>query len=128
MPYIKEQSENYISSSLLYVVSSDESMDSVLQNEQRDAVVQFWNNSKKQPETRYLTSEFLHSPNAENLVNALTSTCKHLHQQNLLRLSMDCPSVNWNVLDIVSEKRNENEFEQLLVIGSCSQRLLHGVF
>ena len=41
---------------------------------------------------------------------------------------MDCPSVNWNILDIVSEKRNENEFEQLLVIGSCSQRLLHGVF
>ena len=128
MPYIKEQLENYISSSLLYVVSSDESIDSVLQNEQRDAVVQFWNNSKKQPENRYLTSEFLHSPNAENLVNSLSSTCKYLHKQNLLRLSMDCPSVNWNVLDIVSEKRNENEFEQLLVIGSCSQRLLHGVF
>ena len=29
---------------------------------------------------------------------------------------MDDPSVNWNVSDIVSEKRNENEFEQLLVI------------
>ena len=38
------------------------------------------------------------------------------------------PSVNWNVLDIVSKKRNENEFEQLLVTGSCSQHVLHGVF
>ena len=41
---------------------------------------------------------------------------------------MDGPSVNWNVLDIVSEKRNENELEQLLVIGRCSQYVLHGVF
>ena len=41
---------------------------------------------------------------------------------------MDGPSVNWKVLDIVSEKRNENEFEQLLVIGSCIQHVLHGVF
>ena len=32
------------------------------------------------------------------------------------------------MLDRVSEKRNENEFEQLLVIGSCSQHVLHGVF
>ena len=31
-------------------------------------------------------------------------------------------------MDIVSEKKNENEFEQLLVIGNCSQHVLHGVF
>ena len=41
---------------------------------------------------------------------------------------MDGPSVNCKVLDIVSEKRNENEFEQLLVIASCRQHVLHGVF
>ena len=62
------------------------------------------------------------------MVNLLSSALKHLDQQNLLQLSMDGPSVNWNVFDIVSEKRNENEFEQLLVIGSCSQHVLHGVF
>ena len=41
---------------------------------------------------------------------------------------MDSTSVNWNVLDIVFEKRNGNEFEQLLVNGSCSQHVSHGVF
>ena len=84
-----------------------------------DVAIRFWNNSKKQAETRYLTSEFLHRPNAENLVNSLSSALEHLDQQNLLQLSMDGPSVNWNVLDIVSEKRNENKFEQLLVSVSC---------
>ena len=84
-----------------------------------DVAIRFWNNSKKQAETRYLTSEFLHRPNAEKLVNSLSSALEHLDQQNLLQLSMDGPSVNWNVLDIVSEKRNENKFEQLLVIVSC---------
>ena len=127
-PYIKEQLEKYISSSPLYVVSFDESMNSVLQNEQMDVAIRFWNNSKKQSETRYLTSEFLNRPNAENLVNSLSSATKDLDQQNLLQISMDGPSVNWNVLNIISEKRNENELEQLLVIGPCSQHVLHGVF
>ena len=46
-PYIKEQLEKYTSSSLLYVVSIDESMNSILQNEQMDVAIQFWNNSRK---------------------------------------------------------------------------------
>ena len=75
-----------------------------------------------------MTSEFLNRPNAENLVNSLSSATKDLDQQNLLQISMDGPSVNWNVLNIISEKRNENELEQLLVTGSCSQHVLHGVF
>ena len=79
-PYIKEQFKKYISSSPLYVVSFDECMSSVLQNEQMDVAIRFWNNSKKQAETRYLTSEFLHRPNAENLVNSLVSALKHLDQ------------------------------------------------
>ena len=58
-PYIKEQLGKYISSSPLYVVSFDESMNSVFQNDQMDVAIRFWNNSKKQAETRYLTSEFL---------------------------------------------------------------------
>ena len=127
-PYIKEQLEKYISSSPLYIVSFDESMNSVLENEQMDVAIRFLHNSKKQAKTRYLISKFLHRPNAENLVNLFSSALKHLDQENLLQLSMDGPSASWNVLDIVSEKRNENEFEQLLVIGSCSQHVLHGVF
>ena len=77
-PYIKSQLEEYIVSSPLYVVSFDESMNSVLQNEQMYVAIRFWNNSKKQAETRHLASEFLHRPNAENLVNLLSSALKHL--------------------------------------------------
>ena len=48
-------------------------MNSFLQNEQMDVAIRFWNNSEKQAGIRYLTSEFLHRPNAENLVNSLSS-------------------------------------------------------
>ena len=41
---------------------------------------------------------------------------------------MDGYSVSWIALNIVSEKRNKIEFEQLMVTGSCSQHVLHGVF
>ena len=98
-PYIKEQLEKYISSSPLYVISFDESANSVLQHEQMDVAIRFWNSSNKQAETRLLTSEFLHRPNAKNLVNSLSSALKQLDQQNLLQLSMDGPSVNWNVFE-----------------------------
>ena len=83
-PYIKEQLEKYVSSSPLYVVSFRESMNSLLQNKQIDVAIRFWNNSKRQAETRYLTSEYLRRPNVENLVNSLISALKHLDQQNLL--------------------------------------------
>ena len=62
------------------------------------------------------------------MVSLLSSALKHLDQQNLLQLSMDGYSVSWIALNIVSEKRNKIEFEQLMVTGSCSQHVLHGVF
>ena len=46
-----------------------------------DVSIRFWNNSKRQAETRYLRSEFLHRPNAENLANLLSSALKHLDQK-----------------------------------------------
>ena len=94
-PYIKQQLEKYICSSPWHVVSFDESMNSVLQNEQMDVAIRFRNHSRKQDETRYVTSEFLYRPNAENLVNLLSSALKHLDQQNLLQFSLDGPSTNW---------------------------------
>ena len=75
-----------------------------------------------------MTSEFHHRPNAENLVKSLSSALKHLDQQNLLQLTMDGLSVSWNVLDIICAKRKDIEFQQLLLIGSCSQHVLYGVF
>ena len=39
---------------------------------------------------------------------------------------MDGPSVNWNVLDMYLRK--EMKMKMLLVIGSWSQHVLHGVF
>ena len=51
--------------------------------------IRFWNNSKKQSEIRYLASEFLSRPNAENLVNLFSSATKHLDQRNLLHRSVD---------------------------------------
>ena len=60
-----------------------------------DVAIRFRNHSRKQDETKYVTSEFLYRPNAENLVNLLSSALKHLDQQNLLQFSMDGPSINW---------------------------------
>ena len=75
----------------MYVVPFDESMNSIVKNKQMDVSIRFWNNSKRQAETRYLRSEFLHRPNAENLANLLSSALKHLDQKNLPQFSMGGP-------------------------------------
>ena len=39
---------------------------------------------------------------------------------------MDGPSVNWDVLKLLSEYREQNELSELENIGSCSLHVKHG--
>ena len=55
----------------LFVISFDESLNSIFQNEQMDVLIKFWNNSKQITETRYFDSVFLNRPNAKNLFDSL---------------------------------------------------------
>ena len=99
-PYIKVQWEKYISSSLWYVLSLDESMNSVLQNEPMHVPFHFWNNSKHQAETRYLTHQNFF----------IFCLILNLNTQTFSQLECFGYSI-W--------EKKKNEFEQLLVIGSC---------
>lgn len=51
---------------------------------------------------RYFDSQFLLRPNADNLLESLTTAIKDLSQEKLIQLSMDGPSTNWSVLDKLS--------------------------
>ena len=45
-----------------------------------------------------------------------------------LQLLMDGLNTNWNVLNLVSNHLVENGYKNLIEIGSCSLRTVHGAF
>ena len=62
-------------------------------------IVRYWNEAINVVETRYLDSRFVGRPNVDNLFEQLEYVLKELLESKIVHLSMDGPSVNWNVLD-----------------------------
>ena len=45
-----------------------------------------------------------------------------------MQLPMDGPNVKWNVLNILDDKLESENFPKTLNIGSCAQHTVHGAF
>ena len=117
-----------INASPWYSVSFDESHNRHQQKCQMDVNVRYWNNHKNIVESSFLDSRFIYRPNAETLEEELKMSTKDLDMQKLLHLSMDGPTTNWCVLDLLDERLVESGFKQTLNIGSCTLHILHGAF
>ena len=53
---------------------------------------------------------------------------KGFDKAKLMELAMDQPNVNWNVLNILDDKLESENFPKTLNIGSCAQHTIHGAF
>ena len=127
-PYFKQELLNSIKASSHFVVSFDESLNRVVQDDQMDIQIRFWNESENVVSTRYLDSRFIKRPNAENLVTELNDSLSEFCLKNMIQLSMDGPNTNWKVLELLNDQRAESEIPQLLDIGSCGLHVIHGAF
>ena len=128
-PYFKKVLESQIRLSPFFSVCFDESLNSILQEEQMDILIRFWDDAKCEAVTRYWDSQFMHNPNADNLVGALYASLNEagkLPIGNWHHLSMDGPRTNWAVLDKIQAKRTEREELKLEVVGSCSLHVVSG--
>ena len=63
------------SSVTYFVVSYDESLNRIVQNEQIDIQIRYWNESLDVVETRYFDSKFLERHGAENSYHKALSNC-----------------------------------------------------
>ena len=127
-PYFKEELVKSINLSSYIVISFDESMNRVIQDEQMDLNIRYWDDEKGLVVTRYFGSQFLRRPNAENLFKHLLESMKLLSPKWLIQLSMDGPNTNWEVLRLLDEHRNEKEWPSIINIGSCGLHIVHGAF
>ena len=127
-PYLKDQLLSIVDTSTFFVVSCDESMNRIFQEEQMDIGLRYFNDDTGLVETKYFDSAFLKRPNSENLHEKLLQSLLDLKLEKLLQISMDGPNVNWDVLKRHSQYREEKELAQLVIIGSCGHHVVNGAF
>ena len=124
-PYLKELLLAKLKSSNSFVTCYIESLNWVLQEEQMDVVLRYFNNESCMVETSYFDSAFLKWPNSQNLHVKLLESLTALDLGKLIQISMDGPHVNWYVLSLHSSYREKNELSRLSNIGSCGLHVLH---
>ena len=83
-PYFRESLTRDVNQPPFYSYSFDESMNSVLQNCQMDVVIRYRDESNNVSQTRYLDSEFLNRPNAEELLSSICESLTKLRADKLL--------------------------------------------
>ena len=104
-PYFADKLIHSLNEATLYSISYDESFNRESKNEQMDFGVRFWDSRKSRVVDRYLTSEFLGHPNAENLLESfIKATCK-LDSKKLIQVSLDGPNVNHKFLRLLKAQR-----------------------
>ena len=70
-----------------------------MQSCQMDVGIRFRDDVKNLVQTGYFDSKFLQHSNAEMLLEKIKESLTELDESRLIQLSMDSPSVNWNVLE-----------------------------
>ena len=116
-----------VSQAPCFVISFDESLNPDLHEEQRDFIVRFIKDGKV--EMRYLGSAFLGYTTAADLKRNFDEATKDLDKRKMIQVSMDGPNVNWKLLSsIVDERQSNDDYPELLDIGSCSLHVVHGAF
>ena len=77
-PYFRQELINSIKTSPHFAVSFDKSLNRVLQDDQVDIQIRFWDESENLFNSRYFDSKFLKRPNLENLVSELNISLSDL--------------------------------------------------
>ena len=116
-PYRKNELLQAANDSPFHSILFDGSLNSNLQQCQMDVRVRFWDSTSGKAISRYLTSQFLKSPNAANLLKHLTEALDPVHQKRMTTLSMDGPSVNLCVFRQLNESRLNEEKPALFETG-----------
>ena len=99
-----------LNQSPFFSISFDETLDTDLQMSQMDVGLRLRNEKKGQIETKYYDSQLFTRLNTENMYSSLEISMKGLNKTKLLQIVMEGPNVNWNVLNILDDKLESENF------------------
>ena len=112
-PYLKSNITKSILKAPYFIIDFDESLNSVLQNEQMDIQIKYWSDEDCNIQTRYYDSKFLKRANFDTFCDALLQTLNSYW-------SMDGPTINWAVLINQDMGRKTKCFFCLILVFAVS--------
>ena len=126
-PYFKDQLTQDLCNSDFFSVSFDESLNKVAQKTQMDIHVKYLDKTTGLVATRYLTSEFLVTCKAVDLLRHLHQGLGYVKKDRMLSVAMDGPNVNWKMIqELKLELEDVPDNPELIEFGSCALHVLHG--
>ena len=128
-PYFHDNVAKVLNDCNFFIACFDETLNHVVQREQMDVHIRFWDETQRNVATRYFASAFLGHARAPDLLEKFKGVFNEKSLSKLIQVSMDGPSVNWKFIDELS---NDDAFgsdeSELLEIGSCGLHVVHGAF
>ena len=106
----------------------DESLNDILNKDQMDIHIRFYDVDSGTISTRYLDSRFVFRPNANVLSGEIINAIKDLDGSRMIMLGMDGPDVNWCVFGKINAEREKHNHAPLFNVGSCDLHSIHGAF
>ena len=93
-PFFKKKMVDNVKASPYYSVMFDESMNKILQQEQMDLSVRYWDVNTNKVMSKYFNFKFFLRANADNISNGIVEVTGELQFSKCIHLSMDRPSTN----------------------------------
>ena len=118
-PFFKSILLDTLNRSPFLTLMFDESLNYNVQANQMDIQIRYWDPIDGKAVTQYVDSKFIQRGNADNLSSALKKfVAEEIEAKKMIALSMDGPTVNWNVLTQINKHRNDfSELHDLADIG-----------
>ena len=106
----------------------DESLSDILNKDQMDIHIRFYDMDLGTISTRYLEFLFVFRRNANVLFGEIINSIKYLDVSRMILLGMDGPNVNRCVFDKISAEKEKHNHAPLFNVSSCGLHSIHGAF
>ena len=94
-----------------------------------DINIRFWTKAKKKACICYFDSNILGYATANKLLASFNEIINTINSGNkMIPISMNGPSTNWKLFELIQKDREEKQQKKLLDIGSCSLHIIRGAF
>ena len=89
----------------IFSCSFDKSLNRISLDEQMGTYVPCWGDENSMVKTKYLDTQFLMRPSADNRHGELPAALGDIPEQKMLQISMDGPKMNWRVFELLNSFR-----------------------
>ena len=127
-PYFTGKLYEEISRTDIVVLSFDESMNDVKQENEMVLIIRYWSVNDKLVCTRYLDSAFFGHGRECDLLKEFNILTSKLDKSKVYHISMDGPNVNHSFLRALRRDWSQNLIHQLIDIGTCNLHIVSGAF